>query len=263
VRYANKSNIGGYMKIFFSWSGEKSHAVAEAFSEWLPCVIQAVTPWFSSKDIDRGSVWINEIFEQLKDTNFGVVFVTQENQSKPWVLFEAGALSKGLKENRICTVLVDLHVRDVEAGSPLLNLNHTEMNKKNILALIKTINKTMELGNVQDKHLEFAFDSMWPTLEKNLQDIETRLPQTEPKERQDNDVLNDILNSVLSIDKKVSRGHRTPMDSVLPRKHAEVIFKKLLNTGIEQDGITDILDDLVPTNWLKNQIKQTFEIDDG
>jgi hypothetical protein len=68
---------------------------------------------------------------------------------------------------------------------------------------------------------------------------------------------------VLSIDKKVSRGHRTPMDSVLPRKHAEVIFKKLLNTGIEQDGITDILDDLVPTNWLKNQIKQTFEIDDG
>lgn len=80
--------------------------------------MQAVKPWISSKDIDRGSIWFTEITDQLKDTNFGVLFVTRDNQSKPWLLFEAGALSKGLTENRVCTVLVDLTVSDIEAGSP-------------------------------------------------------------------------------------------------------------------------------------------------
>ena len=66
------------MRIFLSWSGNKSHQIAVAFSEWIPCVIQAVKPWVSSKDIDRGSIWFNEILEQLKDTHFGIVFVTND-----------------------------------------------------------------------------------------------------------------------------------------------------------------------------------------
>ncbi|MFM4826935.1 hypothetical protein ACEUDJ_18950 [Aeromonas bivalvium] len=94
------------MKTFFSWSGNKSHQVAMAFSNWLPCVLQAVEPWVSSEDIDRGAIWLNEIFVQLKDTNFGVVFVTKENQEKPWLLFESGALSKGLTESRVCSGLI-------------------------------------------------------------------------------------------------------------------------------------------------------------
>ena len=61
--------------------------------------MQAIDPWISSKDIDRGSIWFNEIFDELKDTNFGIVFVTKENQDKPWLLFESGALCKGLAES--------------------------------------------------------------------------------------------------------------------------------------------------------------------
>ncbi len=45
------------MKIFVSWSGKRSKAVAELMSDWLKCVIQASQPWISTRDIDRGAIW--------------------------------------------------------------------------------------------------------------------------------------------------------------------------------------------------------------
>jgi hypothetical protein len=155
------------LKAFFSWSGEKSHQIALAFEQWLPCVIQAIEPWVSSKDIDRGSIWFNEILEQLKITNFGIVFVTKDNQNKPWLLFEAGALSKGLSDNRVCTVLVDLNVRDIDTGSPFRQLNHTQLNRDSVLELTKTINRNLETGAVQEKRLEKSFEALWSGIVNN------------------------------------------------------------------------------------------------
>ena len=84
------------MKVFLSWSGERSKAVAELLNNWLCCVIQAARPWISTRDIDRGALWFSEINEQLQDTSVGIICLTQENKNKPWILFEAGALTKGL-----------------------------------------------------------------------------------------------------------------------------------------------------------------------
>lgn len=41
------------MKVFISWSGNKSHKVAMIFREWLPSVIQSLEPYVSSEDIDK------------------------------------------------------------------------------------------------------------------------------------------------------------------------------------------------------------------
>ena len=89
------------MRVFLSWSGERSRRVAELLDDWLQCVIQAADPWMSSKDIDRGALWFSEITDQLANTAIGVVCLTKENKNKPWILFESGALAKGISSNRV------------------------------------------------------------------------------------------------------------------------------------------------------------------
>ncbi|MFP3423558.1 hypothetical protein [Pseudoalteromonas sp. SIMBA_162] len=250
------------MKTFFSWSGKKSHAMAMAFSDWLPCVIQAVDPWVSSEDIDRGSIWLNEIFEQLKDTNFGLVFVTKENQDKPWLLFESGALSKGLTENRVCTVLIDLQVRDIDSGSPIKHLNHTALEKSEVFKLLKTINKHLEQGKVQENRLETSFDALWPSLETKIQDVLDSQPVDDEPARDDKDVLNDILENVLIINKRVSRFSHKGSGRHIEKHHAEALFKRLLKMDMDRGDIEEAMEDVVPSFWVKNQLDEIFGPDE-
>jgi hypothetical protein len=82
------------MKILINWSGEASHAVAKAFREWIPSVINAVEPWVSGENIATGAHWPTDIHQGLDEAKFGMICITPDNLSKPCLLLEAGALSK-------------------------------------------------------------------------------------------------------------------------------------------------------------------------
>jgi len=105
------------MKVFISWSGPISREVAVALRDWLPSVIQAVEPYVSSEDIDPGVRWGVDIAGQLDDTEFGVLCVTRNNVTAPWLNFEAGALSKSVERSRVVPFLIDL--------SPSLDISRT------------------------------------------------------------------------------------------------------------------------------------------
>src|SRR5688572_12185283 len=77
------------MKIFLSWSGERSRAVATALREWLPVMVPAAKPWVSHSDIDAGHRWSPEIATALEASDFGIICLTKENLSAPWILFES------------------------------------------------------------------------------------------------------------------------------------------------------------------------------
>ncbi|MCC5086434.1 hypothetical protein [Xanthomonas campestris] len=216
--------------------------------------MQAVDPWISSKDIDRGSIWFNEIFDQLKDTNFGIVFVTKENQDKPWLLFESGALSKGLAESRICTVLIDLNVRDIDSGSPLRQINHTTVDKDSVLSLVKTINKRIESGQIQEKRLEQTFNALWSDFDNKIQEILSSDPAPTSPERKDQDVLNDILENVLRINKKVSTSGHRPPSKYIDQHHAKLLVKHLVKMDMDRGDIIEATGTLVPSAWLNRQI---------
>ena len=192
------------MKVFISWSGSRSRAVAELLNDWVKCVLQATRPWLSTRDIDRGALWFSEIHDQLKDTSVGVVCLTQANRNRPWILFESGALAKGLSSNRVCTFLIDLKPADLE--DPLAQFNHTMPEKGSIWELVRTLNNCLDSNALDERILEQVFDTYWPQFESQFAKILKKHPETEKSEpRPKEDILAEILGHTRSMQSRLRR----------------------------------------------------------
>lgn len=190
------------MKVFISWSGDRSKKVAELLDDWIQCVIQAVNPWMSSKDIDRGALWFTEITDQLANTSIGIVCLTKENRNKPWILFESGALAKGLTSNRVCTFLIDLTPTDLE--NPLAQFNHTFPDRDSVWELVRTINLSLKENALKESVLLKVFETYWPQFENDYNLIISTTPETEiVTKRKDNDIMLDVLSTVRLLDKRI------------------------------------------------------------
>ena len=242
------------MKIFISWSGNRSKAVAEVMSDWIKCVLQASEPWISTRHIERGSLWFSEINEKLRDVSIGIVCLTQENKNKPWILFEAGALAKGLSGSRVCTFLVDLE--PAELTDPLAQFNHTQPNESSIWELVRTLNSCLAEKALEERVLEKIFDVYWPQFsvefEKALLDNE---PQEVVAPRSQNDLLSEILDNTRTLGRRIS--DLESRESKLTPKIKNVskwveITHEMIDRGAElvANGATDniILDQLVSMN---------------
>lgn len=191
------------MKIFVSWSGTRSRAVAEIISDWLKCVIQASQPWVSTRDIDRGAIWNSEINDVLSEVTVGIVCLTQENKDNPWILFETGALARGLSSNRVCTFLIDLTPTDIK--DPLAQFNHTMPTKEGVWKLLTTINLSLGDKRLDEKVLQNVFDIYWPNFIKQFNEALVENPQNEqilPREEQD--ILSEILAHVRGLSSRVT-----------------------------------------------------------
>lgn len=191
------------MNVFLSWSGNRSKEVALFLKEWLSCVIQSIHPWVSSKDIDRGSLWFSEISQQLSETSVGIICLTQENKEKPWILFEAGALAKGLHSSRVCTFLIDLEPKDV--GDPLAQFNHTLPEKESILDLVSTLNSAGEQKLLDDAVLSRVFETYWAQFEDGFRKIIDSTKPSPAKPRPQADILSEILDTTRSLSQRIRR----------------------------------------------------------
>ncbi|WP_421315667.1 hypothetical protein [Aeromonas veronii] len=194
------------MKVFLSWSGTRSEKVANLLKEWLPCVLQASEPWVSTSDIDRGAQWFNSIQGQLQDTTTGIICLTQENKERPWILFEAGALAKGLSDSRVCTLLIDLEPQHVRP--PLGQFNHTQANRDDVFKLICTLNERLT-KSLRMAIVKQVFDAQWPDFESKFNKIleETQNEIIGPKEpiRAQDDILAEILEQTRLLNNRLTR----------------------------------------------------------
>jgi hypothetical protein len=164
------------MKIFISWSGETSRKVAVVLRDWLPSVIQSITPYVSSEDINKGVRWSSDISEQLNSTSFGIICLTPENLDAPWIHFEAGALSKAVDKSRVAPFLLGLKTSDVRG--PLVQFQSTLFNREEVKKLVLSINESEENGlRLDEARLLSFFDVWWPRLEDSLSAIEVSVPK--------------------------------------------------------------------------------------
>jgi len=181
------------MEIFISWSGERSRQAAEALRNWLPKVINAVKPWISSSDIDKGARWSTDVATRLETAKIGIICLTPSNLHEDWILFEAGALSKTLRNTFVCPVLIDLKQADVTG--PLAQFQSTRANKEEILRLVKTINTALGEQALSENHLEEAFEVWWPRLEDQFKTLPPEKVTSSPQ-RSDRELLEEILEAV-------------------------------------------------------------------
>jgi hypothetical protein len=141
------------MKLFVSWSGAHSHAIALALRSWLPYIFTDLQIFVSTEDVRKGKRWLPEISKELGTTN----------------------------------------LRNADIEGPLSNFQSTVFNKSEFLKLIQSINTKLGKARLDEQRLKTMFEKWWSDLEKAIGDsCKESETSTKPKRRQE-EVLSEVL----------------------------------------------------------------------
>lgn len=166
------------MRIFLSWSGELSKAVAKEFAKWLPKILSPVKPWMSQHEIKAGTVWEEELFHNLNNTDSGILLLTKENKYAPWLLFEAGVLSKTANTRKVIPYCIRIPVEEI--ANPLTKFQGVYADKEGTLQLIDSLNATLP-KRINETKIAKLFEQYWPTFEKTLDEVYRKMNNPKPK----------------------------------------------------------------------------------
>jgi hypothetical protein len=215
----------GGMKIFISWSGERSHTVARALEGWLRAVNPVFDPWLSTRDIDIGERWMRKLESGLAESGAGVLCVTRENQAAPWILFEAGALSN--RQLPVMPYLIHMRTAEVQQGPlPLLAMGSAD--RQGSWLVVRALNRALGEAALDEADLGQTFEEHWPALEQVLY----TLPPSAEKPRSAEEMVPDILELVREL--AARRGGLVEDDMV--------VLSRMLEKSSGKSFFTEFLD---------------------
>lgn len=153
---------------FISWSGEGSRKIAEQLQKLFAHVLAAPTMFVASKDLKAGEVWFTEIANRLDLCDVGVIVVTPENLTKPWLHFEAGAIAKRVGRAAAIPLLCGVSTGQL-SGTPLAQLQAITTSEDDIRGLCHRLNELLEL-NLTETHISEGFPVWWERLGSGVHD---------------------------------------------------------------------------------------------
>jgi TIR domain-containing protein len=184
------------MRIFVSWSGDRSKAAALGLKSLLEDTFPEAVDVFISDLIDAGETWARRLESELEQSQFGVLCLTQDNFQAPWLLFEAGAIAKKFGSAPVVRVVPYL-IDDLPAAadrSPLAQFQHVPASRDGTLRLVRSINAVRENAQVNQK-LERVFDKWWPDFEQTLKALPSPAGK-QPETRSDREILETVLQKI-------------------------------------------------------------------
>lgn len=222
-------------KVFISWGGDLSKKLAEEIRNWLPSVLQFVKPYFTPDDIEKGSRWESSIANELATSDVGIICLTKDNINRPWILFEAGALSKKFGKSNVCTIL--FNIDSTEITGPLTSFQATKFDKSDFKKLIKTINDTGGDLKLDSKVLDDVFEMWWPRLEDKVLNTIKGYKEAEHKEvRSEREILEELLDLTRMYAKRSSRRSNEGRHAIkLIMSYVEQFI--LISNGKEEMGL--------------------------
>lgn len=187
------------MQVFVSWSGTRSKALAEVLRDLLPQVLPNVKIWMSEHDVEAGSRWAMTLAERLAASDLGIACVTAENQASPWLIFEAGALSKRLDSSRFIPLL--LEIDQAQITYPLAQFQLVTSDRLGLTKLCRSINQ-FESEPMDMNRIERQIEKWWPDFERGFKSAAMQGgPTPHVAHRSTNDILTEVLQQVRELAK--------------------------------------------------------------
>jgi hypothetical protein len=172
-----------------------------------------VKPYFTPNDIEKGTRWSTEIAAELESSNVGLICLTKDNLNKPWILFEAGALSKNFGKSNVCTILFNFDSADF--SGPLTSFQATKFDKTDFKKLLTTINNTGGESKLESAVLNDVFEMWWPKLESKIHKIlETHVSDESNNLRSEREILEEVLELTRMNAKRLPRRGEVSKESV-------------------------------------------------
>jgi hypothetical protein len=189
------------MKVFISWSGDRSRLLADALRDFIVDVIQSVECFCSTEDIRAGQRWNSEVNDWLATTDFGILCVTPENVKAPWLNFEAGALAKRINDDaRVVPITLGFSPSALE--EPLKQFNGVPADRAGILRMMKSISDIANPG----VDVVRAFDRWYSDLDSSIQAIPlVEGPVAAPEPPDVSEMFTDLMASVRGLSADVQR----------------------------------------------------------
>lgn len=239
------------MKVFISWSGERSRKIAVLLKDWLAGVIQNLEIFISTQDIEVGSNWSNKISYELETTNVGIICLTKENYEKPWILFEAGALSKGYSD-RACPLLIDFELSDLKP--PLSNLHGATIKSEDFKHLLKNINSWVVEKRLSDETFEKVFENNISSFETDVKRILSETDDTKIVKRNKDDKISEMLTIVRNLDIRIKSIENNisliNKENVAEKMKERLLLKKVIADDNDDDSnyIYNTFNSYIPPN---------------
>ncbi len=226
------------MKVFISWSGDRSRKLAEFLTGWLKKLPLAIEPWVSKDAIDPGTRWGKELAEALEGTSFGILCITSENQREPWISFEAGALSKTIEKSYVVPYLIGMKLSELE--QPLKQFQAIEANQDDTWKLIETIHMASGDKTRTVNDLEEAFKMWWPKLSEQIENIKSIeiIANQELKMPTTSDIQNSLDKVLTLLESISSRFTKWETERSFPTHSGQLRYSKDLTVSEALKGRT-------------------------
>lgn len=156
------------MRVFLSWSGDRSRAVADVLNDRLPDVVHSVDPWMSKDRLVAGLEWFPQIRQAVEECDSALLVVTPENQAQPWLNFEAGAFA--LASRAAVPLLVGMD--ESELQGPLTKLQAVSITDEALMEELLVGFAAVD----QVTPARRAFTRLWPEILQAVENVAAQPP---------------------------------------------------------------------------------------
>ncbi len=161
------------MSIYIGWYGNRSKLIASTLANWLTTIIKDLKIWVSESDIEKKPDQLNKLSAKLKKSDFVLFCITPENVDEPWLLFEAGALSRVLSAPQLMLILYDIESSTLK--SPLSQFQAIQLQeKKKTYDLFERIILDDSNTSHSTAKLDDLFEEYWPIIEQSFREFPIR-----------------------------------------------------------------------------------------